>query len=264
MNEQHSSDNGAASLLAVSIGNTSTRIAALAGGNVLAAERLETAHLEHARPVIERLCAELPPDAPVVVASVVPAALTQLQAAVEADAAVLVIGETIDFPIAARVERPDYVGVDRLCCAAGAFARVGAACVVADFGTALTVDLVSDDGMFLGGTILPGLRLSARALHEHTALLPEVEILDPHEPVGENTVAAMQAGVFYGAIGALREITERIATKIGRWPTLIVSGGDARAIADAADFIDHVAPDLIFDGVAAAYAAHRRKRDDRD
>ena len=111
-------------------------------------------------------------------------------------------------------------------------------------------------GVFLGGTILPGLALSARALHEHTAQLPLVEIGSPTETLGKDTESAIRNGIFAMMTGALREITERYATEIGKWPPLILTGGDAEAIAGACDFVDGIVPDLCLDGLVLAYKLH--------
>jgi len=171
---------------------------------------------------------------------------------------VLVIGEELDVPMATDVLEPEKVGTDRLCVAAAAFAKIKGACVVADFGTAVTIDLVADNGVFLGGTILPGMTLSARALHEFTASLPLVDMSlvdtgQPTEVLGKDTNSAIQNGIFSMMIGALREITERYATDIGKWPPLVVTGGDAEAIAAGCDFVDRIAPDLVFDGLIIAW-----------
>ena len=95
--------------------------------------------------------------------------------------------------------------------------------VLADFGTAITIGLVGDDGMFLGGTISPGLRLSALSRAEHTAALTEVDIHVPEQVLGVDTESAIRSGVVHAAVGALREITERYAETLSKWPVLIAS-----------------------------------------
>ncbi len=194
----------------------------------------------------------------VVISSVNPAALAALRAACDERGIgpVMVVGRELEAPMEADLPEPQKVGSDRLCAAAGAFARIGAACVVADFGTALTIDLVADNGVFLGGTILPGMALSARALHEHTALLPLVEMGPTSETLGKDTASAIKNGVFAMLCGALREIAERYATELGRWLPLVVTGGDGAAVARVCDFVDHVVPDLCLEGLVLAYQQH--------
>jgi type III pantothenate kinase len=165
----------------------------------------------------------------------------------------LIVGENIEPPMGADVPSPEKIGMDRLCTAAAAYDRLKAACVVADFGTAVTIDLIADNGVFLGGTIIPGMHLAARALHEHTAQLPLVEMGASEQILGKDTTSCIRNGVFAMMCGALREITERYATEIGKWPPLVVTGGDGKAVAQGCDFVDRMAEDLCLDGLVLAF-----------
>lgn len=167
----------------------------------------------------------------------------------------LLVRDDLPLPLQLDVESPSEVGADRVCAAAAAYERINGACAVASFGTATTIDCVSADGHFLGGAILPGIAMSFDALHEHTALLPRAEFASPTGPFGKNTHDAILGGVVYGTVGAVREIVERFATALGEWPQLIATGGNAAAVADLADFIDAVVPNLCLMGIALA---HRR------
>jgi len=124
---------------------------------------------------------------------------------------VKVIGNDIPLPMPVWVDQPDEVGSDRVVSAAAAYAVVEGAVVVADFGTAVTIDLVDQHGVFQGGVIFPGFVLSASTLHENTALLPQVTVTRPTEPLGKNTADAINCGLYYGAIGAMEEIVRRYA-----------------------------------------------------
>jgi len=183
-------------LLLVDIGNSQVAVATWADGKRGEAEHLPGEPFEPIAERIEQLFNELLGGIPraVVVSSVCPAVLDRLQRCCQDRGIepVLVVGEDIDLPISADVPEPEKLGTDRLCTAAGAYAKLETACVVADFGTALTIDLVADNNMFLGGTILPGINLSARALHEHTALLPLVEVGTPTETLGKETASAIR------------------------------------------------------------------------
>ncbi len=165
----------------------------------------------------------------------------------------LFVRDDIPLPMPCDIENVEQVGVDRVCCAAAAYERIGGACAVASFGTAITIDCVSDEGRFLGGAILAGLDMSLDALHTGTAELPRVGLESPPGPLGRNTEQAIRAGVVYGAVGALREIVERFATALNRWPPLVITGGNAPLIAEMADFVDAHVPDLSLLGVALAY-----------
>ncbi len=246
---------GSYNLVLMDIGNTGIKAATMLD------DRRNEAHtvpstLEQATSLLTTLWQTLPENAgrAVAICSVCPALLSELRtaAAQQGIDPIWVVGEEIAPPIGADVEEPDKVGSDRLCVAAAGYDLFKSACVVADFGTALTVDLVADNGVFLGGTILPGMKLSALALHEHTALLPLVEVGQPGSTLGKNTTQAIRNGIFAMMCGALREITERYATDIGKWPPLVISGGDASSIAAACDFVDRVEPDLCLDGIALA------------
>ncbi len=121
-----------------------------------------------------------------------------------------------DLPIQVQVEQPERVGVDRLlnALAADRLREAGRPAVVVDVGSAITVDWVSPNGVFCGGAILPGLEMAARALHEFTDLLPEVSFPESGEPppaLGTHTEAAIRSGLFWGAVGAIRELIDQQA-----------------------------------------------------
>jgi len=246
-----------ACLLLVDIGNTHVAMATWSDGKRNEAEYMPVEPFEPIAERIEQLYKEILGGIPraVVISSVCPAVLDRVRKCCEDGGIepILIVGENIALPIPVELPEPDKVGTDRLCAAAGAFDKLHTACVVADFGTALTIDLVADNNVFLGGTILPGMSLSARALHEHTALLPLVDVGKPTGTLGKETVSAIRNGIFAMMVGALREITERYATEMGQWPTLVLTGGDARAVAEVCDFVDYVMPDLCLDGLLVAY-----------
>lgn len=141
-----------------------------------------------------------------------------------------------DLPIKVELPRPDMVGIDRLLDAV-AVNRVrapGRQAVVVDLGTAITVDLISAEGAFLGGAILPGVEMSARALHEYTDMLPEIamsELADPPEPIGKATQPAMRSGIYWGTIGAVRELIRRMTAGAPQDPEIYLTGGAAPIIA---------------------------------
>ena len=174
---------------------------------------------------------------------------------------ILLIGRDLPLPMKTAVNEPERVGTDRLCSAAMAYHRLGAACVVADFGTAITIDCVNDEGIFLGGAILPGLKMSVDALASGTALLPRVQLEKPDWVIGTDTRRAIIAGVISAARGALRWLTEAYATELGHWPEVIVTGGDAELVVeDLQDIVHAVVPDLCLMGVALA-ASGRQGRE---
>jgi len=166
---------------------------------------------------------------------------------------VYIIGKNIPLPMHLAVDKPSEVGTDRVVSAAAAYAVVEDAVVIADFGTAVTIDLVDEKGTFLGGVICPGLEIGARALKENTAQLPKTKVTKPKTPYGKTTAEAINCGLYYSAIGTLEEVIRRYAEKIGRWPQTILTGSAAKIIRDDCDFIDSFVPNLVVKGIVLAY-----------
>jgi len=166
---------------------------------------------------------------------------------------VLLIGRDIPLPMEMGVENPSQVGTDRVVTAAAAYAVIESAVVVADFGTAVTIDLVDEQGVFMGGVIAPGFAMGAKALHSDTAMLPMVEVSKPGGAYGTNTEAAINAGLYYSAAGLLEIMARKFAEELGRWPYLVVTGAGAELLRDECDFVDSCVPDLAVRGVVIAY-----------
>lgn len=194
-------------------------------------------------------------EAAVVASSVNPASTEEIRQIVreELERDLLLIGKDIPLSVELSVENPETVGTDRVLTACAAYAVAEKAVVIADFGTAVTIDLVDDRGVFTGGAIIPGFEISAKALHEQTAQLPEIKVEKPELPWGKNTEQAIKAGLYYSAIGTLEEIVRRYAEKIGTWPRTIVTGSDAEVIKEDCPFVDSYVPHLVIKGIALAY-----------
>ena len=162
-----------------------------------------------------------------------------------------------DLPLEVRLDRPDMVGLDRLANAV-ATNRLRAPerpAVIIDVGSATTIDAVSADGAFLGGAILPGFELSARALHHFTDMLPYVgpdELLPVPEPLGTSTIDAMRSGLFWGAIGAARELVDRMHPDGGGDTEVILTGGGFESMLPFLSETGHVVPHLTVAGIALA------------
>jgi type III pantothenate kinase len=166
---------------------------------------------------------------------------------------IYIIGKEIPLPMNLWVDEPNKVGTDRVVSAAAAYDVVEDAIVVADFGTAVTIDLVDEHGIFLGGVISPGFEISAKALKNNTAQLPKTRLTRPKEPFGKNTVDAINCGIYYSAIGMLNEVIRRYAEKIGKWPQTIITGSGAKTIQEDCEFIDSFVPNLVVKGIVLAY-----------
>lgn len=197
-------------------------------------------------------------DGVLVVSSVKPAWTKQIAQLVkqELDEDIKVVGQDIPLPLTAFVDDPAQVGTDRLVAAAAAHAVVENAVVVIDVGTAVTIDLVDQHGVFQGGVIFPGFELGACSLKEHTAQLPKVKMDRPAAPYGKNTADAIRCGLYYSLVGALEEIIRRYAETLGVWPQTVITGAGAKLIQEDCQFIDSYVPDLVVHGIVLAYKRH--------
>ncbi|NVO27404.1 type III pantothenate kinase [Donghicola sp. C2-DW-16] len=138
----------------------------------------------------------------------------------------LVVGKPgCDLPVDVRVDPGTQVGPDRLVNTVAGFDKFGGDLIVVDFGTATTFDVVDTDGAYIGGVIAPGVNLSLEALHQAAAALPHVDVSKPDRVIGTNTVACMQSGVFWGYIGLVAGITQRIKAERDRPMKVIATGG---------------------------------------
>lgn len=153
--------------------------------------------------------------------------------------------------IGIRYPRPASIGADRLANAVALVAKYGAPGVVIDFGTAVTFDIVAADAHYIGGVIAPGLRLMTDYLHERTALLPQVELLEPRAAIGQSTVEAIQAGAALGYRGMVRGILDAVLEELPQADkaTVVATGGDAEWIVAGVAGIHVVDPDLTLHGL---------------
>jgi type III pantothenate kinase len=174
---------------------------------------------------------------------------------------IFIIGKDIPLPMTLWVDEPDKVGTDRVVAAAAAYAVVEDAVAVADFGTAVTIDLVDEKGIFLGGVIFPGFEISAKALNENTAQLPKIKIARPTAPYGKNTTEAVNCGLYYSAVATLQEVIRRYAEKIGKWPHTVLTGSAAETIKDDCEFIDSYVPNLVVKGIVLAYRKYAKEKE---
>jgi len=245
-------------VLACDIGNTSVQIACVHGTRSSARASFDNDDLSGLGDSLAALWREMGQSGKVAASSVNPEGLETLEAATREAIGqdVLVIGRDLPLPIETSVPHPAGIGTDRLCAAAAAYDHLGVACVVADFGSAITIDCVNSDGLFRGGAILPGLRMGAKALASRTAQLPEVQVAEPHWVYGQDTAQAIIGGLVRGARGALRELVEAYATEMGSWPVVILTGGDAHVICrdvNESELAQAIVDDLVLRGVAIAY-----------
>jgi type III pantothenate kinase len=162
----------------------------------------------------------------------------------------LIIGEPgVKLGVQVRLPRPQEAGADRLVNALGARKKYDGALLLIDSGTATTFDVVSIDGAFEGGIIAPGVNLSMKALHEAAARLPRIEIRQPVQIVGKDTVSAMQSGVFWGYVELIDGLVRRTREEYPEHLTVVATGGVASLFEGATQSIDHFDPDMTIRGL---------------
>ena len=241
-------------LLAVSVGNTRTRVGAFVKGELCEVSTFRNDRLDRIASAIEQADKPLQgaDDVHVLMSSVNPGAAEKVQQLLKNTQGheVYRVEQDLPIPIGRQLDPEAIVGEDRLLNAAAAFDKLGQACVVVDAGTAITIDYVDGAGTFHGGAIVPGAQLMLDSLHNRTGLLPEVEFKKPEELIGHNTSEAMLTGAFYGIRGLVRGITEAVAQHTGQYPIVIATGGDAQVLFRDDEFVNRVIPDLGLRGIA--------------
>lgn len=172
----------------------------------------------------------------------------------------LIVGPGVKTGIKVATENPRAIGADRIVDAVAAYEKYGGPVLVLDFGTATTYDLVSADGSFVAGITAPGIRISAEALWERTAMLPKIEIRKPKSILAQETISSMQAGLFYGQLGQTEYIIKQVKEECAYENLKVVAtGGLGRIIADATDSIDIYDTSLTLDGLYMIYEKNKKQ-----
>jgi len=252
-------------LLALDVGNTNTVVGLFRGDELRAQWRLNTRPERTADEVglwLRQLLQWNDVDhrglTDVAVSSVVPPMDPRLTEGVRRylarDPFFVVPGIRTGMPL--RVEAPQELGADRLCDAVAAFATYAGPCIVLDFGTAVTWEVVSAEGEYLGGVIAPGPGLVSEALGSRTAKLPQVALAPPPRVIGKGTVDSIQCGVFYGFLGLVEGVTRRILAELGT-AEVIATGGFAPDFAEHSELIDHLDLDLTLRGLRLLWQKNR-------
>ena len=198
----------------------------------------------------------------VIIASVVPNVMHALNGAIirYLNQTPMIVGPGLKTGIKIVTENPREIGADRIVDAVAAYEKYGGPVLVLDFGTATTYDLVTEDGCFTAGITAPGIRISAKALWEDTAKLPEIEIRKPASILAQETISSMQAGLVYGQIGQTEYIIRQVKQESGYDNLKVVAtGGLGRLISDETDAIEVYDSSLTLDGLRIIYEKNRKK-----
>ena len=197
----------------------------------------------------------------VIIASVVPNVMHSFQGAITKylNLKPIIVGPGIKTGIRLATENPREIGPDRIVDAVAAYELYGGPILVLDFGTATTYDLVEADGSFSVGITAPGIRISAKALWEDTAKLPEIEIKKPKSILAKETISSMQAGLMYGQIGQTEYIIKQVIKETGYENLKVVAtGGLGRIIADETDLIQEYNGALTLEGLRILYEKNHK------
>jgi type III pantothenate kinase len=159
------------------------------------------------------------------------------------------VGPDVDTGVRVLYDNPREVGADRVVNAVAAFHKYGGPCVVVDLGTAITFDVVNASGEYMGGIICPGIGISIAGLFARTARLPMVDFREPEKLIGTNTVGSIQSGLYYGMIGMIDGVLERLISEMGPETRAIATGGQAHLIVRASQFLEILDEDLTLEGL---------------
>lgn len=192
----------------------------------------------------------------VVLSSVVPTLTRTMQEALArlSSASLIKVGPELRLSISISTAHPEQVGADLIANAQGAYERYRGACVIVDFGTALTFSAVSTAGEFRGASLAPGLQTAAAALSSQTAQLPEVDLSMPRSAIGTNTTEALQSGIVLGYAGLAETIITRMQQELGGSARVVATGGLSQTMAPHIAAIDDIDPWLTLEGLRSIAA----------
>lgn len=259
-------------IFVIDIGNTNTVLGVFANGNLCYEWRIQTDR-HKTEDEFAMLFKQLFNDRglafsqieSIIISSVVPPIMDALEkmCASYFDIKPLIVGnENIELPLKINYPHPKEIGADRIVNAVGALHLYESPFIIIDFGTATTFCYVNNKQEYMGGIIAPGIKISMEALYQRASKLPKIEIEKPESVIGQSTVTAMQSGVFYGYVGQVDGIVNKIKEEMNEKAKVIATGGLAPLIAGGSDTIDVVEEHLTLIGLYQIYQYNKQIKDE--
>jgi len=255
-------------LLAIDVGNTNTTFAVYDGEALKADWRIGTVNRRTAdeyAAMLMMLCTgkriAFSDINGAAISSVVPSTIDPLARLARKHlniASPLVISADLDLGISINYRPVSDVGADRIANAVAARARYGGKVIVVDFGTATTLDAVSEDGCYLGGAIAPGIQVSLEALVSRAARLTGLQLTAPDKAIGETTTGSLQSGIVFGAAGQVDALVDRFQDEMGGGAKVIATGGLGELVAPHSRTIEDCDPLLTLEGIRLIYERTRK------
>ena len=252
-------------LLAIDVGNTNISLGLFRARHLVSTERISTQGAKEIPRAVRRLLRKQRLHrmviGGVILSSVVPSATRPLKRSLQRLVGFepLVVGETVQAPIRNRYRIPSQVGQDRLVNAVAAYTLYGGPVIVVDFGTAVTIDLVSGRREYRGGLIVPGIRIALEALHTRAALLPKISLRVPKQFLGLDTQGSMRSGIFFGYSALCDGIVKRLKVQYAPRAKVVGTGGDAEQLARYCRTIRRINLDLTLQGLEITYREGKRR-----
>jgi len=245
-------------LLAIDVGNSHTTLGLFDGNELVERWRMATRDLRTSdelwitlRQMFAGSSQDVASVSSISIASVVPElTLAYVQMSFKRlNIQALIISDKTVHSLGIQYDPPSSVGADRLCGAVAAFAKFGGPLIVVDLGTATVFDVVSADGVYVGGLIAPGLLTALESLHSRAALLPRVDPVFPDIVIGSDTVSAIQSGILNGTVEMVNGLVARISQELSKSVTVVATGGFASLLKPHCSAMQYLEPDLVLEGI---------------